>query len=393
MTFFTFARGKKDLLPTDPGSYNVPSSIGKGPKFSFGVKPKTPPIDHQSDYIILPSTLSQKGVKLGNKNIKSIRRNNEQSPGYNFVDSSFGKVPKISFHGKYSFENELTPGPGAYSLPKNDKGLSYSCGVGPRVNFITNDLTVGPGSYEIDSTLKNSKVKIIVPPKEIKKIKKTFPGPVYYSKPIGYDSPKFSFPKGPREKLINLTPGPGEYNINNELLEKRKIYTSLHIRTESSNSIDYQSQYYSNPTTIKPKKISIGNKPKINYETISPGPAYEIPSTIKPKKISFGSKIIQKENNLNFPGPDSYWTAPVTPIPPPIYGMMGPLSRCPINENEEKNKPGPGSYNIPNSTLNNKGFTIKNKKKEIFNRPDTTAPYYGIRSTLSGPKFSIGVKD
>ena len=43
MTFFTFAKGKKELINTEPCNYNIPSYIGKGPKFSFGIRPKDLP--------------------------------------------------------------------------------------------------------------------------------------------------------------------------------------------------------------------------------------------------------------------------------------------------------------------------------------------------------------
>jgi len=398
MTFFAFAKGRKDSSPPDPGKYDIPSTIGQGPKYTLKGRHKEFDPDFNPKYNVLPSTLSTKSVNLGRKNsgLRSIRRD-IFTPGPCYFGSTLGEGPKFSLHQRFSTKTDETPGPGAYNDAPIEKGPSYSCGVGQRVNFVTSDISVGPGSYDIPSSLTNSKVLKIMPPGKKAFSKKPHPGPKYdVSRPAGSDCPAFPFPKGPREHPNDITPGPGSYSPDTSILENRKIYSAFHIRHKEHESYTNTAPYQYVPSSIIPKRVSIGNRPPTSYETVSPGPIYNQKPTIVPKKISFGIRPGTKDPRAENPSPDSYWTAPVTPVPAPICGMIGPVSRCPINEIEEQHKPGPADYQPPKSafaTDSKRGFTIKGSRNDKRSKKDPNPPYYSVPSSLGGPVYTIGLRD
>lgn len=423
MTFFAFAKGRKDLSSTpDPGQYNIPSTFGQAPRYSLRSRHKEFSRDVNPDYYETPSTLSKKGFSIGpslrtankqrsksvtSKSSKESEKKYSDVPGPYFVQTmnDFGKEgSKISIHQRHFERKEDFPGPGSYNVKLSQmSGPAYSCGVGPRFDFVQNRSTpVGPGSYQIPSTLNLSRPLTIGTHARQKFYKKSHPGPIYNtSVPAGQNSPSFSFPKGPRDLPPKEGPGPADYQqVESGLSSCNKHHISPKLRSRTAliqpDSVSANVPYYDIKTTIVPRKKSIGTRPPTSYETLSPGPVYNIPPmAINDKKeahIHIKTEIV--DHNAPTPAPGSYWIAAPTPDPPPIRGMMGPSDedRAPINIKKESSKPGPADYDTNINLKNNKGHKICNKFSDDT-RPDTSAPYHSTTSTLGGPMFTIGLRD
>ena len=400
MTFFTFAKGRKDDCTTAPGMYDIPSCFGKGPKYTFRSRPKDKNPDFCPKYNELPSTLSKNGVKLAPKNqcFQNRGKKEEAQPELQNISGSIGNGPKIAIHSRPSTPMTTNPGPGDYDPEKPSFTHSCSMGVGKRFNFIEDNIIVPPGAYDIPSTIEVKKVGRGAAKKKNtreKFQKKQHPGPIYnVQSTIGSDARRSAFPKGPRDMPINSNPGPGEYDIPSIFDDTRKIRTTFHSRTREKPSDTNNAPFYNIPSTIQPKKKSMSSRPATSYETPSPGPKYDIPSTIKPKKKTIGIRNEIKDPMAEIPGPDSYFRSnPLADVNTDVVCPFdAPYERDIIDYKEASSLPGPSDYNTARSTLSSKGFTIKNKPKDD-NEPDTAAPYRMLSSTLGGPAYTIGDRD
>lgn len=396
MTFFAFAKGRRDPPPPDPGKYNVPSDFGSGPKYTLHSRHKELAKDYNPDYLQLPSTLNKKGCTIGPRLKPNEPESITQGPA--FLPNSIGDGRKSSFHIRPPIRIDDIPGPGRYD-PKNLKNApAYSCGVGKRFDFIQDHILVPPGSYDIPSMATQSRPMTIATKKREGFKRKVHPGPIYETQPkVGAEMPKFSFPKGPRDFPIPDSPGPADYQQLEPLGNKTMIPKKIKDRIPMPDSEKNSAPYYDIGPTIKPKKRSLGIRPQTRYETMSPGPIYDLPPAIlhkKKKDRTIGIKSETKDPRIDNPSPDSYWMAPITPLPPPIVGMTGPTDRAPVNIKEEAKKPGPGYYetDIPTFQPGKKGYKFTSRDWNKY-RPDTAAPYHATTSTLGGPMYTIGAKD
>ena len=422
MTFFAFARGRKDISSPDPGQYNIPSTFGQAPRYTIRSRHKEFGRDTNPDYYETPSTLSKKGFSIGPSYRKNLKQRSKSAISTSFTDSDkkysdtpgpyfiqtmtdFGKEgSKISIHQRHYERKEDTPGPGSYNVKLSQlSGPAYSCGIGPRFDFVQNSTPVGPGAYKIPSTLNLSRPLTIGTHARQKFKKKSHPGPIYDTNvPIGKNSPSYSFPKGPRDLPPKEGPGPADYqqlesgisnNSKHQIPPKLKSRTSLMKPDRVLSNVPY----YDIKTTIVPRKKSIGNRPPTSYETISPGPVYNIPpmGINEKKEAHIHIKAEIPDHSLQTPAPGSYWIADPTPEPQRICGMMGPSDedRAPIRLKEEAAKPGPADYdtNIDQNPIK-KGHKICNRYPDD-SIPDTSAPYHSTSSTLGGPMFTIGLRD
>lgn len=402
MTMECFARGRKETLNTGPGMYNIPSTIGAGPKYTIRGRSQELKRQHGQDYYLLPSTLNKNGISLGKelKFKKDFRKVEKSEPSLYAIPSTIGQGPKISIRPKQTSKIEVTPGPGQYDPKIIDKGPAYVVGVGRRFDFIQDNILVPPGTYEIPSTMQ-PRASITHsnhgPTRRPKFQKKQHPGPIYdVVQPFGKDARKSQFPKCMTEKSIPRTPGPGEYEVLKPFGEQSKrIYTTMHPRIKERSSSVNNVPYYDIPTTIKNKKISMLSRPPTSYETPSPGPVYNLPSSIVPRPMTIGVRTTQKNPLNDVPGPDAYFAsdAPKDISEDVVCPLDGPYSRDIINYKEVSRLPGPGQYNVDEAEKNRKkGFTISNRDLSP-SRPDTSAPYRLLSSTLGGPAYTIGIKD
>jgi hypothetical protein len=154
--------------------------------------------------------------------------------------------------------------------------------------------------------------------------------------------------------------------------------------------------YYDTRGKVEGKTRTMVKRPPPVYETMSPGPQYAVPSSIAPRRRTIGARTVEKDPHLENPGPGSYWLAPEAPAPPPVMGIIGPLQeeRALINTRGMAEMPGPGKYADAVDYFapgKYKGFTLKHRPSTDV-RPDTAPPYHACRSTLGGPKFTIGLR-
>ncbi|OHT14530.1 hypothetical protein TRFO_15049 [Tritrichomonas foetus] len=403
MTFFAFARGRKDPPPPDPGKYDIPSTFGQGPKITFHTRHKEFKREYNPDYYPLPSTLSKKGCTIGTK--FKTRESLPASPGPSYNASTIGQGRKSSLHVRHYEPKNDTPGPGQYNVDsgkilnvtKYANSPSYTCGVGKRFDFIQDNTLVAPGSYNLPSTLELSRPMTIGTHPHQPFRKKAHPGPIYDTgSQLGKDQPSFSFPKAPRDMPIKQSPGPADYQKVESFAgsNRSKIPPKMRSRTALPQPENNSAPFYDIQTTIVPQKKSIGTRPPTSYETMSPGPVYTLPPTLEKREAHIRIKTEMKDPKLDVPSPDSYWMAPITPMPPPIVGMTGPDDRSIIDTKKEREKPGPADYRDKTRTIEpgRKGFTFSSRIVDEV-RPDTAAPYHSTSSTLGGPMFTIGLRD
>lgn len=396
MTFWDFAKGRRDPPPPDPGKYDIPSTIGSGPKYTMRRRHKEYEKDYNPGFDELPSTLDKRGRSIGSR-YRSRERDVYPGPSYN--TSTIGTGRKSTIHTRNPPKENENPGPGSYDIKRDLDGPAYTCGTGKRNDFIQDHIIVPPGSYELPQPMSQRRPATISSRAREPYKKKAHPGPCYeVQKPIGSDARKVQFPKGPRDLPIPPGPGPADYqSIEPGFGRQSKLTSRMKTKHPTKEPERNNMPYYDIGTTINPKKRSHGVRPKTSYETMSPGPTYNIGTTINPKNRTIGIRHVYHDPHEDIPSPDSYWMGEVTPMPPPIVSIVGPSDRAPINEKEEKLKPGPGYYETPRSQFRpgEKGykFAAGRKEADLYPRPDTAAPYHSTKSTLGGPMYTIGSRD
>jgi hypothetical protein len=287
-----------------------------------------------------------------------------------------------------------TPGPGAYEISRELSGPILSVGVGPRDSFMKSNMIVPPGSYDPPALIPERRGSTIASRKREPFRRKPHAGPIYEVEvPIGKTARKTAFPRGPRDRPIRQSPGPGDYEQMEPFGHGAQISSRMRSRRPMREPERNQMPYYDLGPTIKPSKKSLATRPATRYETESPGPVYDLGTTVRAKSLSIGIRTPQKDPMADIPAPGSYWMAPPTAKPPPIVGFIGPEDRCPVNLNAEAQKPGPGYYEcgfeFPQSGRGFK-FTVK-PDNDV--RPDTAAPYQSAQSSLGGPMFTIGLRE
>jgi len=397
MTFSSFAKGKKDVLNTEPCKYDLPSTIGNGPKFSIGIKHKEYDKEKTAEYYSIPSTLEKKGVKLASRKKRGEEKieKGSYSPGPTYFPSTIGTGRKSSIKGRVEKKEEITPGPGEYSPSLNSYTRGVSIGTGKRFDFVQDNTIVAPGSYDVPSTISTRDLPPSLPKRGKTKQpfqKKQHPGPIYdTSAPIGSKSPKISFSRASRDYYIEKTPGPGDYEVSKPFGDTSRVATALHGRPKIPENEEHSLPYYYIGSTIKIRPKTIGSRPRTSYETDSPGPQYDVGGTIKPKKISLAGRPPIKDPKADLPSPDTYFGSSVFSPPSVVCGFHGPVSRSIINEKETGSIPGPGQYNITDRP-SSKAYSLRSRI-DLYSEPDTSAPYLQMPSTLSGPAYSIGLRD
>lgn len=394
MTFDAFCKGRKDPPPPDPGKYDIPSTIGKGPKFTLHQRHKQFDVEYAPKYNQLPSTLSKKGSTIGP--LTSRTRKTDDVPGPSLYTTTIGTGRKSSMHVKHFEEKNENPGPGSYNIPSSFDGPAYSCRTGKRNTYIVDNVPVPPGTYDIPSDISKRRPMTISSREREHFKKKAHPGPIYnVQKPTGSESRKTAFPKGPREPPIPITPGPADYQQITSVGGK-SIGTKMRSRTPMNKQERNRMPYYDIGTTINTKSVTIGSRPATSYETMSPGPGYDIGTLMVPKNKTIGERHVVHDPMDDNPAPGSYWIGEQPKKPPPIIGFPGPDDRCVINIKKEKQKPGPGYYDAQPTDMfistSRRGRSIAHKKDEDY-MPDTAAPYHSCTSTLGGPMYTIGLRD
>ena len=393
MTFSDFCRLRRPSDTPDPAQYEIRSTFGSGPKYTIQRHYKDAAPQSTAGYTALPSTLSKKGCTIGPK--IDIKNAADSVPGPSYYTTTIGQGRKSAIAERRPEAPNTNPGPGAYDIPTGFTGPACSIGVGRRTSLAEKgNVYVGPGSYDIPSEMsKRRPITVSERAREPFK-RRAHPGPIYdVSRQIGSDARKCAFPKNTHEKVIERTPGPGDYNVPVEVGGKTRLAPTLRGRPKDQGGKVDTRPLYNPGTTLTTKKKSIGNRPMTSYATDSPGPGYNIGSTIVPRKKSIGVWTPIKNPHDDVPPPGSYWIMEEAPRQPPFSGFPGPADRCIVNLAEEAKKPGPGYYEQPDlMKAGSRGFKFPTSQN-TGDKPDTAAPYHPCKSTLGGPMFTIGLRD
>lgn len=348
---------KKKVL--GPGYNDMPNSIGKGPKYSFGNRRKEP--------------------------------DGPSSPGPSYIPPAFGSNSvKISFHGRSEESiKSQTPGPGHYIDPK-----LFSGDLGGRKYSIrgrifapeSNDSSPGPGGYNPDysKVLPSARKASLGSRLPERKIEST-PGP--YDIPSCLSPRNISFHLKHREPKYDQTPGPAAYSPRRALGEDAPKFT-IRPRCDINKripAIPYQK--LPDITGNEGRKIAFSSRPEDPKIQASPGPSYVPPAfgSDAPKMVFKGRGYESKKQTT--PGP-SYIPSPDNKKGITIRGR---------NFAPDEGKvvsPGPGCYNpdysvvLPSPRMTTWQKPQESKKKVV----PSPGPYY-IKPQDTGPKFTIGRRD
>lgn len=391
MGLSAWAKGRRAPTP-GPGRYDVKGPFGEGPKYTLKgrIAERTP--EPEPPIRTMESTLSRKGSSFG---YTAYKAKEFITPGPNLDREEFGKDGvKYSFRFKHVEPRVDTPGPAEYTINRDILTQSVSIGTGTRWDPIDKNIIVAPDEYSPKRKCPEERPLTIGNYIPRPQPKRYGPGPGKYdmSYVMGTDTPKYSVRKGPRGEKESKNPGPADYQRIRELRNETAVPIALKSRTPLPHGDICDYPYHNIGGTIKPKKISHGTRPATSYETISPGPIYDKPPAIEYKPITIKNNYPIPNPTAGNPGPGAYFKMPKTPQPE-SHGFAGPTSRGPIDEAKAAEEPGPADY-VPNRAFDKfeRGYYFTSRMMEDY-VPDTAAPYHDTKSTLGGPKFTIGQKE
>ena len=163
-------------------------SIGRGRHFRQKTAPGPSPTEYNPNYsLIRPSSPFWK-INKASRNTTMAKRESPEPGTYN-VPSVIGTGPKIAFHGRVVKEKVNTiPGPGAYNpnpkaILENYPKIVLSTGPRTEKDFTTRKDIPGPGTYALNSTLNGPKFGFGVGKRDSHKTNNSTPGPGTYKLP------------------------------------------------------------------------------------------------------------------------------------------------------------------------------------------------------------------
>ena len=396
MTFTTFHKGERKVDSPGPAAYNVPAPFGEGPKYTLKGRYKEKDAEIEPSMIKMPSTLVIRDTTFG---YRPKERPIEITPGPDAVAPRFGSEgKKYSFRFKYEDPPNTNPGPAEYTISREFPGPKQTISEGKRSDIVDRNFMVPPGVYDIPSDFEKHKSLTIGSYVPIPQPERNGPGPAKYiaKTHIGYDTPKYTMPKGPRDTPPNRNPGPADYQRIRPLTSQSRVSTSIKNRTNIFPETDPHNEPYYDymGSTFTPRKVSFGKRPKTSYKTIGPGPKYiNKKPAIESRPAHIKSKYYFKNPMDDNPSPADYYSTEKVPRQAPFVGFYGPNDRCPVDLEKEKEKPGPGYYEEKDKFYEFKrGYYFTSRKMDDF-IPDTDGGYVAQFSTLGGPKYTIGSRD
>ena len=350
---YTIKNRYKDRPNTTDGSFqNIPSTIGTGHKYSFGVRPKD----------------SNKFVP----------------PGPSYIPPAFGTdAHKSSFHSRgYEKKQESTPGPVAFDDPTRKQSPRYT--MRPRIFMKDNDnCSPGPGKYnpDYDKVLPGTRKSTITSRHPGPKAEVT-PGP--YDVPLSPDLRPISFHRRHADPKRDDTPGPGKYNTDRGFgTDARK--SAIHLRLEEKRFVN-QAPYEKIPELFgnSGRKWSLSGRPKERNTESTPGPSYMPPAFgSDTTKVSFHGKGYEPKRAQS-PGP---YMVPIEP-----GGRKYSIKGRNYAPDAKNNGPGPGKYN-PNYDVTLPSSPKTGIRVKLQEPKPKASPGYYMLPPFSGPKITIGVRD
>lgn len=163
-------------------------SIGRGRHFKQKTATGPSPTEYNPNYSLIRSSLPFWKMNKGSRNASMVKRGSPEPGTYN-LPSTIGKGPKIAFHGRIAKEKVNTmPGPGAYD--PNPKAIlerypKIVLSTRPRTekDSTTRKDIPGPGTYILNSTLNGPKFGFGIGKKGSLETSNDIPGPGTYKLP------------------------------------------------------------------------------------------------------------------------------------------------------------------------------------------------------------------
>lgn len=160
-------------------------SMGRGRHIMYKTSASPDPTRYNPNYSLLRPSSPLWRMDKSSRNI-NMAKNSSPEPGTYNLPSTIGNGPKIAFHGRLDKEKMNTiPGPGAYD--PNPKAIlerfpKIVLSTGPRTekDFTTRKDIPGPGTYVLKSTLNGPKFGFGVGKRKYYKTNKDIPGPGTY---------------------------------------------------------------------------------------------------------------------------------------------------------------------------------------------------------------------
>jgi hypothetical protein len=374
-----------------PSDYKVPSTVGDAPKWTINSRHELKDREALSEYRALPSTVGD-GPKLsiGNRFPEHV----SASPGPSYVPPGLGEgvhKPSIASRNQEVTDPRASnPGPGSYEISPRFSNEAHKYTLKGRQNVEYSNPSPGPAAYSPD--FKKAKVSAPAPSIHIRPAEKTdtsSPGPSDYS--INRDLPghNISMHVRPDVRSIDNNPGPGQYSPtgNNEQLSPHFTIKGRHDIPQKVVDAPYRSlpdSFASIP------KISLSSRHRELQGNISPGPSYVPPglgSDAQKTSMSFRTQSVTDPRASN-PGPGSYEISPRFSNDAHKYTLKG-------RQGVEYSNPSPGpaaySPDFNKSKVSAPAPSIHIRPAD--RSPDQRPGYIALPSTLTGPKYTIGVRD
>lgn len=397
MTFYTFARDNTSKDIPGPTKYFVPEDFGTAPKLKIRERIPEKNDEKKFDFPSPVSTLSKKGINIGPKEVPDKKRANTSLENYDhryIFPSTVGEGPAFTIQSRTEEKIDTTPGPCEYDV--DDKMVrksvpAYTCGCGKRFDYFVDNVLVPPGQYSLPTTMGTARSVQLGKPGKKPFVHKQHPGPIYnIPSTIGANCPKYSFSRAPRSRKIEITPGPGNYQTIDSLIDPHKYGFKMQPIKKVVKANETYPRLYDTSVGLNKNGVTIGSRQETKYDNGIPGPKYSIESDFGKKSKSIGQKREQLNTGNETPGPGTY-NIRNDEKPQQSIALPGPVNRDIINKSYAKTIPGPAEYDVKFVNYSKK-ITIGNKTSSPVYAQDTNAPYYTTKSSLSGPSFTIGSK-
>ena len=395
MSLHDWAKNTNQSSTPGPGTYTISRNLGTDvPRYSISARIKERRPEHVPVLRNMRSSLSGGPMSFGCRS-KDPPPNLTPAPSY--TPPTFGKTGVfLSIQTRREEPIKDTPGPGNYNISRKLTNKKIMIGKGPRTDLINHETLPPPGAYDIPSDFENHHsitigpfYKTILPEDNI-----VSPGPKY-GIPPEKTSHKYLISEIIPIKYETDGPGPSAHSNQPPLGNPSSVGIKLKGRPPLPQPDKRDYPYHLIPSTLDRHPLSIGNRPEIDYHTLSPGPVFDPVSSLVPRPIYIGNRYSEHPPD-DIPGPADYFKTEIPDREKLAPTLRGPISREPEEVKRDEWKVAPGSYATESEIAKNarmakqgkKGYQFGGRKWNDF-VPDTDPPYYPAESTLGGPKFTI----
>ena len=364
MTLAAFSATTSHQTTPGPGAYDTDSirSIG-GPlsrKSRFNATdraPKDPPKPITADvaYIAPPSTFDSPKKTIGPR---YPERAPEKNPGPSYVpDPREGFKKSITIKNRFPTpKHARSPGPADYDIRTQSRFMPPEMGRRPDTLLGEGSASPGPAAYSVPRDLSEHSHKFTIRPlTNVNKGPGENPGFAYNNPSVtGADAPMYSLSRASKEKggmmdvRRDVVPGPGAYDtfrVKDHRLAP-SIRPAIAPRDVARDDVPYENTRRF-PELTKGQTILGRGKPLMGNNTGVPGPNYMPDSTISGRGATIGDRIPERAIEVT-PGPGEYNVtkfANATRHSDPAFTFKGAAERDDWMP-KGGGGPGPGQYKL-----------------------------------------------